>query len=181
MANKQITITNGTGTQLLLAQDNGDTTASFYHVEDAAQRALLIAALQQIGTATNQTAGNASLATIATKIGGTLTQKSVDAGGNAIHPAANALTGTLTATGQSAGVIVRGDFNVTFTGTFSATIQVERSFDSGSSWSPLTALGTGFTFSGPATEIFSEPEFGVKYRVNCTAYTSGTISYRISQ
>lgn len=90
-------------------------------------------------------------------------------------------TGTFTATGQSADATFKGEFNVSLWGTFVATVQLERSFDAGSTWLPVTALGTGITFTAPATEVFSEPEAGVRYRLNCTAYTSGTVNYRISQ
>lgn len=66
---------------------------------------------------------------------------------------------------------------------FSATVYVEKSYDGGQTF--LTANTTPSnlaTTAGTAPWLwsFGEPELGVLYRVNCTAYTSGTINYRIS-
>jgi len=99
-----------------------------------------------------------------------------------------AVTGTFTATGQSASLcpelssaVSSAPFNMALRGTFVGTVQLEASFDSGTNWIPVTALGTSITFTGPCKEVFEEPEAGVLYRLNCTAYTSGTINYRLSQ
>lgn len=73
------------------------------------------------------------------------------------------------------------DFNVSVWGTFSATYQMERSFD-GVTWLPITAAGTQlYQWTIPASEAASDGEWGVKYRVNVTAYSSGTLNVRISQ
>ena len=93
------------------------------------------------------------------------------------------VTGTFAATGQSASVapVTGRAFNVSLWGTFSATIRLERSFD-GSNWLPLTANGTVLeSFTGACSDQWQEDEVGVQYRLNCTAYTSGTVNYRISQ
>lgn len=94
------------------------------------------------------------------------------------------VTGTFAATGQSKAftpVAGRG-FNASLWGTFVATVQVERSFDSGATWLPLTANGTQLEkFTAAASEQLQEDESGVQYRFNCTAYTSGTVNYRLSQ
>lgn len=98
------------------------------------------------------------------------------------------ITGTFTGTGSSGSAIPeRGatangaaPFNVSLWGTFSATVQLERSFD-GALWLPITARGSPISFTAPCTEVFEEPEDGVLYRLTCTAYTSGTVNYRISQ
>lgn len=68
-------------------------------------------------------------------------------------------------------------------GTFVATIQVEASKDNGATWAPvsLDPYGTTATFTAPIRRWFFEPEDGVRYRVNCTAYTSGTVNYWLSQ
>ena len=102
-----------------------------------------------------------------------------------------AYTGTFTATGVTAApyfspeytssVDGSAPFNMSLWGTFVGTVQLERSFDNGVTFLPLTALGTAITFTAPATEVFNEPESGVQYRLNCTAFTSGTINYRLSQ
>jgi hypothetical protein len=92
-----------------------------------------------------------------------------------------AVSGTLTSTGAGDRTGVSGAFNASLTGTFAATLRLERSFDGGATYEPLTALGTAITFTGPCSETFEEPEADVRYRWNCTSYTSGTIQYRISQ
>ncbi len=95
-----------------------------------------------------------------------------------------AVSGTFGATGQSAAFrpIPGPMFNVTISGTFSATVQLERSFNGGSTWHPLTAGGVSiYSWTAPASEQFEDDESDVMYRLNCTAYTSGTATYRISQ
>jgi hypothetical protein len=104
------------------------------------------------------------------------------AGNPGLTPAA--VTGTFTATGQSASFtpICGRPFNVTLSGTFVASVQLERSFDAGSNWHPITAAGTQlYAWTAAASETAEEHESGPIYRLNCTAYTSGTVNYRISQ
>ena len=79
------------------------------------------------------------------------------------------------------------DANAIFTGagiTFTATMQIERSFDGGSTWLPCNIGGGGsladYSAGTPVSLTFGEPERGMLYRVNCLAYTSGTINYRLS-
>jgi hypothetical protein len=94
------------------------------------------------------------------------------------------VTGSFSAAGQSASFqpINGRAFNITLWGTFSASVQLERSFDSGATWRALTASGvTLYAWTGAASETAEEAEYGVIYRLNCTAYTSGTVNYRISQ
>jgi hypothetical protein len=100
------------------------------------------------------------------------------------------VTGTFTATGQSASFAPSVDarsttngFNVSASGTFVATAQLERSFDNGVSWFVCSsdAAGTAASWTAPFSVVAQEPTAGVLYRLNCTAYTSGTVTYRISQ
>jgi hypothetical protein len=92
-----------------------------------------------------------------------------------------ATTGTFTGTGQSATPVADGDFNLSLSGTFVATVQVERSFDAGTTWLPVTYVdGSALNWTAPVSTTLNEPESGVLYRLNCTAYTSGTVTYRIS-
>lgn len=74
-----------------------------------------------------------------------------------------------------------GRINVTVWGTFSATVQIERSFD-GSTWHAVSkdVDGTAASYTAGFSLVVAEPELGVRYRINCTAFTSGTINYRIS-
>lgn len=97
------------------------------------------------------------------------------------------VTGTFTATGQSeafvpASQLRRGRFNVAIWGTFTATVQVQRSFDAGETW--IVCAGPDLAdaeFVSPITFAAEETEQGVRYRLACTAYTSGTINYRMSR
>jgi hypothetical protein len=91
---------------------------------------------------------------------------------------------TFTATGQSSALtpVAGRGFNISLWGTFVATVRLERSFDGGTTWLPITANGTGLmNFTAACSEQWSDDEVGVQYRLNCTAYTSGTVNYRISQ
>lgn len=92
------------------------------------------------------------------------------------------VTGDFTATGQSASFRANGrtGFNVAIYGTFVATVDLERSFD-GTNWVICANPDmTDASYSAPISFSVDEPEAGVLYRLNCTAYTSGTASYRIS-
>lgn len=94
------------------------------------------------------------------------------------------VSGSFSATGSSTAFspIPGRGFNLSVWGTFVGTVIVERSFDSGTTWLPLTASGVSlFNFVAPASEITEEPEYGVQYRFRCSAFGSGTINYRISQ
>jgi hypothetical protein len=80
------------------------------------------------------------------------------------------------------------DAAATFTGNavdYSATIQLERSFDGCSTWLVCNIGGSGalaqWSAGTPINLTFGEPEKLVYYRLNCTAYTSGTPSWRMSQ
>jgi len=86
-----------------------------------------------------------------------------------------ALAGTFTGSGASPSVQVSNRFNVTVYGTFVATLQLERSFDGGTTWNKVSSYNRTVSY------VENEPESGVLYRMNCTSFTSGSISYRISQ
>lgn len=93
-----------------------------------------------------------------------------------------AKTGSFTGTGQSDTVCLKGQFNVTIWGTFVGTVHMERSFDGGTTWVDYTSPNNNaFTWTGAISTVGEEPEVGVLYRLDCTAFTSGTINYRISQ
>lgn len=100
---------------------------------------------------------------------------------NALIPLEFALTdNAITTTGT--------DANASFSGAainYSATVQLERSFDGGLTWIVCNIGGSGqlaqWTAGTPVSLTFGEPEKNVLYRLNCIAYTSGTINYRISQ
>lgn len=90
-----------------------------------------------------------------------------------------ALTSSAVATGVDAAA--------SFTGAgiqYVGIVQIERSFDGGQTWLVGNIGGGGqlaqFPFGTPVNLTFGEPELSVLYRLNCIAYTSGTINYRIS-
>lgn len=96
--------------------------------------------------------------------------------------------GSFTATGSSSAFephvfpsFRQGLFNLTISGTFVGSVWLERSFNGGSDWHPCTSLGASIAFTAPCSEVASEPQPGTLYRLTCTAYTSGTINYRLSQ
>ena len=101
------------------------------------------------------------------------------------------LTGTFSAPGQSAPWQAMGAFNVIVggsggpNGAWTATVRLERSFDGGTTWYVCGVGGGGqqAIYNTPNQDVsivVSEPERGVVYRLNCSAYTSGTINYRFS-
>lgn len=93
------------------------------------------------------------------------------------------ISGSFGATGQSAVAPLYGSFNISLWGTFSATAQLQRSFDGGTTWLPVSSDAAGDTlqWSVPFSGTWTEVEKVVLYRLACTAYVSGTINYRISQ
>jgi hypothetical protein len=102
--------------------------------------------------------------------------------GSSTDIAAQAATGTLTAVQAAPSLNLRGNFNVTLTGSFVATITHERSFDAGATWIQSSfSDGTPVQFTAPMSTTWSEPEAGVIYRLRCIAYTSGTVVWRLSQ
>jgi hypothetical protein len=90
--------------------------------------------------------------------------------------------GTFAAVANGAAVSAQGEFNVSLWGTFAATVRPERSFDGGTTWLPLTYLdGAPITWAAPMTSPMPECEGGVLWRLACSAYTSGTVNWRVSQ
>lgn len=84
------------------------------------------------------------------------------------------ISGSFAATGASAEHYLLRYFNVSldFNGG-TATVDLERSFDDGATWE------TRQSFSADTSTAIFEPETGVKYRLNCSAFTSGPVAYRI--
>lgn len=92
-----------------------------------------------------------------------------------------AVTGTFTGTGSSDSVtpIVGGNersriVNVSLSGTWTATVLVERSFNNGTTWHTVA------THTANVEEQHTEQEPGVKYRLRASAYSADTVVYRIS-
>jgi len=98
------------------------------------------------------------------------------------------VSGTLGATGESDSFVCHDAngpiaFNAALWGTFTATVKLQRSFDGGTTWLTCStdSIGTECSFTAGVSLIVTEPERDVLYRWACTAYTSGTINYRISK
>jgi hypothetical protein len=84
--------------------------------------------------------------------------------------------------------VTGADANASFSGAaivYVGTLNIERSFDGGTTWIVANIGGSGqlaqYNAGTPVSLTFGEPEKQVLYRINCIAYTSGTINYRISQ
>jgi hypothetical protein len=83
----------------------------------------------------------------------------------------------------SDGVEIYGDAVFELTGTWSATVHVQRQSD-GTNWRDVTDnAGAVVTFSGNGQYTFSEPARDVSYRfgVKTGNYTSGTVAGVIQQ
>lgn len=74
-------------------------------------------------------------------------------------------------------VELKGYFNCCLSGTWSATVTVQRSFDYGDTWHDVKQ------FVANAQEYGFEPESGVYYKIGVKTgdYTSGEIVMRLSQ
>jgi hypothetical protein len=97
--------------------------------------------------------------------------------------AKRSLAGTFVAATNSNALELRGKFNISLFGTFVATVKLQRSFDGGTTWIDVSrdTSGSLASYTAPISFVAEEPEDGVQYRLNCTAFTSGTVSYRLSQ
>lgn len=93
------------------------------------------------------------------------------------------LAHSFTATGQS-GSIEISEFtalNVTLSGTFVGTVFLQRSFDGGTTWHDRTGQdGVALSYTAPVSFALLEAERGALYRLDCRAYTSGTVTARLS-
>lgn len=99
--------------------------------------------------------------------------------------------GSFTGTGKSTSFLVYGPFNVLIygssgpNGTWAGSVQIERSFDGGTTWIVAGVGGDGAqavynTSSQDVSVVGDEPERGVLYRLDCTSFSSGPINYRMS-
>ena len=90
--------------------------------------------------------------------------------------------GTFTSTNSGTSVVMIGAFNVSVWGTFSATVVLERSFDAETTWLPVSFPdGTNISYTAAGSGSWAEIEYGVYYRLRCSAFTSGTVNWRISR
>ena len=96
------------------------------------------------------------------------------------------VTGTFTATGSSDSIEFVGELHVLISGG-AGTVVIKKSWDSGSSWYAVSknADGDDAEYTTASDVAFNgmveEHEGRVLYKLECTAFTSGTITYRMSQ
>lgn len=88
--------------------------------------------------------------------------------------AKNPVTGSFTGTGTSDAFTTRGEFNIAVTGFGTATVEVQRSFDEGSTWLTLTS------YTADAHKRAYEPGYSVLWRFECISHGGGTIAYIMS-
>lgn len=87
------------------------------------------------------------------------------------------ITETFTGTGagsESIQVTYDGNFTISVSGIGTATIALQRSLDSGTSWKTVESYTADTEKNG------YEPDPSALYRFNCTAWTSGTVVCLIS-
>jgi len=77
----------------------------------------------------------------------------------------------------SAPVPLRGPFNFGLSGTWVATVVVQRSYDGGVSWANVAE----FTANGEYVGAEVEAEVRYRFGVQTGGYTSGTVVGRLSQ
>ena len=104
--------------------------------------------------------------------------------------ATDVLTGTLTSAGGTASNVsmklMYGLFNAALGGTWSGTMQLQKSFDGGATFIPAQKdlSGTSGTYTGNVVSVLNEPEPGVYYRWQCTVTLTTTganvCSWRLS-
>lgn len=104
---------------------------------------------------------------------------------NGVEAGIGRIDKTFTATGRSEQIMLHGLANLALWGG-EATVQLEKSYDDGVTWIPCSRDTGGslarweVTEAAPVAIAIYEPENGVVYALNCTAFTSDT-RYRISQ
>lgn len=96
--------------------------------------------------------------------------------------AARVTSGTISGTGGTAGAAILGDVLFAISGTFTGAVQLERSFDGGTTYVPARdELGGLVQLALPGEIKVSETEGGVLYRLNCTALSAGTIAWQVGR
>lgn len=94
------------------------------------------------------------------------------------------ITGTFTAAGQvSPSVQFAQEFSVCLGGSFTATVLIERSPDQGATFYPCSTDATGSiaAYTAPMTVDVMSSRHAMLYRLRCTAYASGTVSWTLWQ
>ena len=142
-----------------------------------------------VATTVTTTAGSAT-ATVGSgtgiAVGQSISSANIPAGSVVAAISGTTLTIGLPAGSTLANITAGTGTAITFSPVaVSGTVRLERSFDGGVTWIPDTIQGgttaMSFVDFSAVSQRILEPEQGVFYRLNCVAYTSGTINYRISE
>ena len=124
-----------------------------------------------------------------TPVGGTTDYANPKVAGT-ITAAALISQGAAASTGTSVATPFFSAFNAALSATaFVGTVAFEKTYDGGTTWITVArdASGTAASYSlNWATDtslnlVLCEVEPSVYWRIRCTSYTSGTLTYRISQ
>ena len=86
-----------------------------------------------------------------------------------------AISGIFSSAVPSSKYSLIGDYTLSISGTFVATIDFERSFDDGATWHIVES------YTAPTESNIEARGHGIDYRLNCSAYTSGSALYRIQR
>jgi hypothetical protein len=96
---------------------------------------------------------------------------------------ANRVNGTFTATGTSAEIKLLDNYSFSLSGTWAGTVELQRYDTENTEWVTISAPTTSGLASFTANIALNGEEVNARtpYRVNCTAFTSGTIKYNLRQ
>lgn len=91
------------------------------------------------------------------------------------EPTSGMVSGSFAATGQSLSWGGTGIGTLSLSGFGVGTVSLDRSFDAGVTWVVVES------FTADAEKNIENPSSDVEYRLNCSAYTSGTIVYKLGR
>lgn len=94
------------------------------------------------------------------------------------HPRTDAtVSGLLDAAESSSAIACEGDYKLTTHGTWTATVALERSNDSGTNWEVVPASSRSSVDDDNISYAGDEPDPGYTYRVTMSDFTSGSATY----
>jgi len=91
------------------------------------------------------------------------------------------ITGSFTGTGSSstmtnlATLDADKKMTVSISGGFSATMNLERSYDAGGTWNVVKS------YTAPIEENLDTPSDAFVYRLTCSSFTSGQVDYALAK
>ena len=87
-----------------------------------------------------------------------------------------AVSGTIGSATNGDTFYAGGRFNVELSGTFVATVKLQRQLD-GTNWRDVTRDGSVVEWTAGMSEVVDEPASNVPYRFVVSSYTSGTVAW----